>query len=385
MKKAFKNQGFSAVLLAGGLLASQLAVAGPLTYEGAAVNPRVLAGSENNFVSGGGIEGGAPFVPAGEFTGVVSIFIDADTTTPGGGICTGSVISNKHIITAAHCVDTPGGAAIGLGPTSTITAVFNDGGAIVDLGNAVEVINHPDYLGFGVCGPTDQSGLGGGCLNDDIAIITLDSAIPDGVEIYDFYDGDVQPGEMFTMVGHGTTGNGIDGFNPQSSDFFNKRFGFNNAEIFTCDDADVGAAFGSPVACDNNGSETEVWYADFDGTDSTGADVDFFCNLAAFLCDAGLGGDTTQALFEASIGGGDSGGPSFIYDAVEDKYLLVGNNTFGTETIGEAIGGFGNYFGGNLYRPYLGWINDVVVNAPLSIGLILTGLAFMVRRRRISK
>jgi len=221
-------------------------------------------------------------------------------------------------------------------------------------------------------------------LNDDLAIITLGEDVPAGTEIYEFFDGDLAPGQLLTMGGHGTTGNGIDGFNNGSSDFFNKRFGFNNVEIFGCDDAGVGGAWISPVSCDVQGSTTEVWYADFDGTDSTGTDVDFFCDLAPILCNAGLGGDTTQGLFEASIGGGDSGGPSFVFDAVEGRFVLAANNTFGTEGIGEALGGFGNYFGGNVYQPYLGWIYGVV-NAPVSLGILLTGLAFMVRRRRISK
>jgi hypothetical protein len=272
-----------------------------------------------------------------------------------------------------------------LGTSSEILAVFNDGGAATGIGSAINVVSHPDYLGFGICGPGDASGLTSQCSNDDIAIITLGEDVPAGVEIYDFYTGNLSGGELFTMVGHGTTGNGVDGFTA-GSDFFNKRFGFNNAELFGCDDANFGGAFSVPL-CEANGSDTEVWYADFDGVDSFGL-FDLFCiALVNPICDAGLGSDTTTGLFEASIGRGDSGGPSFVYDAVQDKFLLAANNTFGSQVIAENAGGYGEYFGGNIYRPYIDWVSSVIsassaVSGPSSIGLLLVGLIFVVRRRR---
>ena len=41
------------------------------------------------------------------------------------------------------------------------------------------------------------------------------------------------------MVGHGTTGNGLDGYTSGSSSWVNKRYGFNIPEFFDCNDANM--------------------------------------------------------------------------------------------------------------------------------------------------
>tara|TARA_B100000519_G_scaffold17724_1_gene12991 strand:- start:29047 stop:30165 length:1119 start_codon:yes stop_codon:yes gene_type:complete len=362
------------------LLAAGLVNASPVTLEGHSVSPTIAAGDSNLY----GI-GGAPFTAAGEFTGVVSIEIFRD-----GGyyICTGSAISPRHIITAAHCIERDDGSIMDLS-AGTVSAVFSDGGNFVDYIPSTSVVAHPDYLGFGVCSATDGSGFSGGCLNDDIAILTLEEDIPAGVEIYDFYTGDIDNGDLFTMVGHGTTGNGLDGYTSGSSSWVNKRYGFNIPEFFDCDDANMavegtGGWSSSSVCPTDYGTEAEVWYADFDGV-ANGTNLDYFC-IVFGVCGDAFGSDTTTGLFEANIGGGDSGGPSFVYDSTNDKFLLAANNTFGIDSSPVANGGYGHIFGGNLYAPYLDWINSITnVNAPATLAILLSGLGIMVVRRRKAK
>lgn len=62
------------------------------------------------------------------------------------------------------------------------------------------------------CGPTEGRGFSGGCLNDDIAILTLERDIPEYAEVYEFCTGTKEAGSIFTMVGHGTTVNSVGGF-----------------------------------------------------------------------------------------------------------------------------------------------------------------------------
>ncbi|MFC3201566.1 trypsin-like serine protease [Alteromonas oceani] len=388
-KMKIKNKVLQTGTLLCSLLAAGLVNASPVTMEGQAVKPMIGAGTSSDYGSGG-----APFVQAGEFTGVVSIEIVRD-----GGvyICTGSAISSRHIITAAHCIERNDGSIMDLS-AGTVSAVFSDGGNFVDYIPSSSVVAHPDYLGFAVCSASDGAGFSGVCLNDDIAILTLEEDIPAGVEIYDFYTGDVDSGDIFTMVGYGTTGNGYDGYTG-SPDWTNKRYGFNIPEIFDCDDASIApdrsGGYASSAACPAVfGSEAEVWYADFDGyftgeingTMYTDVLVDRFCALYGIGCGAFFDSDTTTGLFEATIGGGDSGGPSFIYDSTNDKFLLAANNTFGANTSPIADGAFGDRFGGNLYAPYLDWINSITnANAPATLAILLSGLGIMVVRRRKAK
>lgn len=348
----------------------------------APVNPSIVAGD----ISGGT----APAVPDGQFTGVVSIntrYANGDSF-----ICTGTLIANNYVVTAAHCVDNPDGSEIDITQEGQdVRVIFAQNGNWLtgsssdSLVTVSEVTNHPGYNGFGICGEGDTSGLGSQCLGDDIAILKLESDAPEAADVMDFYRGDmaIAGDQTWMMVGHGTHGNGIDGgiFAP---DFFTKRYGFNVPELFECDDATGGGGSTSTEGCTNAGSFAEVWRADFDG-EIDGAMQDFFCSLPASIqvCGPILGNDFNAETFEASIGGGDSGGPSFIYNEVSGKYELVGNNTFGSRNIQ-----FGSSFGGNIYQPYLAWIDGLVnggsttVSAPAGAAFVLASLAFLGLRRR---
>jgi hypothetical protein len=345
--------------------------------DGSSVVPKILAGGVDAV-------SGAPLLPAGAFTGVVSINIRSGSDS---GICTGTVISKRHIITAAHCIEDGSGtgAAIDISGANDVRAVFTDGGAFNDIMTASHIKIHPDYDGFANCSGSDAAGFTAACLNDDIAIITLGADIPAGVEIYGFSD-QAMDGQLLTMVGHGKSGNGITG-DAIAESFLNKRIGFNFAEIWDCDDATSvgtsGGYFNSGLCETNFGNEAEVWYADFDGFDANGVFQDTWCNSFSLGCsDTWLGETFSQpyydfaTLFEANIGGGDSGGPSFVYDAVTAEFKLIGSNTFGA-----GDGSYGTWFGGNVYAGYKGFIAQFVP-APSGLGLVLVAFGAVALRHR---
>jgi hypothetical protein len=268
------------------------------------------------------------------FAGVGSLQINANRGTY---ICTATPIvdakGDTKIVSAGHCLDLNGDGKSD--KKDGIKAVYfnlNYGGTLTHQIQAASWMLHPDYTGF--ARPS---------VNDDLSVTTLVSPLPAGVPAYALPSSDpsndLAAGTTLIMVGYGRSGNGISGYTT-NADFAVKRVGENNADAFYSQDDT-----GKPAA-------SEVFRFDFDGPTGTGT----------------WGGGTLGNDQETTLGGGDSGGPSFKFigdpsnagsSEIASNYVLVGVNTF---TQGANAPKFGSLGGGINIHPYLNWITSGIVD-----------------------
>ncbi len=297
-----------------------------------------------------------PNVASSPFSGVVSINIRYDNQS---FICSGALIGKRQVLSAGHCVDTNGnGSVVDLNkPGTDVRVVFNSNGTYNAIMTATKVSMNPDYQGFNNCPDGSK-----GCVNDDLSIITLGQDAPDSAKIYKIWNAPVTEGTHIIMAGYGTAGDGING-HTISPQFNVKRVGENVMDLFDGDDEQGG-----------NGP-AEVYYADFDGNGQ-----DTFCTRYGVCTDV-LANDR-----EAGIGGGDSGGPSFI--DMYGELMLVANNTFESRFNGQVAGSFGTFFGGIILSSYADYISQAAdgnvsfVPEPGTIALFGMGAVLLGARRR---
>jgi secreted trypsin-like serine protease len=304
-----------------------------------------------------------PNVSSSKFSGVVSLYIQNGDLA---GICSGALVGKRQVVSAGHCVDSAGnGVAVDLNkPGTSVDVVFNSNGTSNDIIRTTKISINPDYAGFGNC----PAGVNSFCANDDLAVLTLAKDAPASATIYKIAVNPLLEGQHIIMAGYGTSGDGVSGFNVGAW-FDTKRSGENYVDLFTQDDEQGFTG------------QAEVFYADFDG-----GGYDTFCNYAG-VCTPQLSNER-----EAGIGGGDSGGPSFV--EMYGELMLVANNTFTGDFGDRTDGRFGSYFGGMILGAYTDYLLDAtdgnitLVPEPASVTLLgLGGLLLLLgaRRRRSRK
>lgn len=307
-----------------------------------------------------------PNVASSPYAGVVSLFIDAPGA--GGFLCTGTVLSPRTVLTAAHCVDYDNNGSIDAAP-SDITVVFNQTAATATRTGA-GVYVHPDFTGFN-----------NPAVNDDLAIVKLTSDVPAGVPSYPLLSaGSIDvTSEIFkgTFVGYGRTGDGIAGYTSSGS-FTVKSTGANLIEAYDLDDE----ASGNP----------ELWYADFEQTTGgvviPGPPFDVYDGNPAHDALGFLTGFdfplTLGNTVESNTGPGDSGGPLFV-EGPGGQIFLAGTSTFGANFFNTNPGGFGSLNGGIWIESYTGWVNQMTAlpePSTYAAALALGALGFVTWRRQ---
>lgn len=238
--------------------------------------------------------------------GTESPYAGVGSITLHGQTFSGTLISPRHVLTAAHVVATraPGEVRFNLVNHGEISRSVNV--------TAIHV--HPAYSGFEPGRPADG----------DLAILELAEPVPAVYPRYRVLRQPLQIGMPLLLAGFGASGHG-DGGEPVAAHPAVRRSGANRV---------------SQIRPSLAGRAHAVYYFDFDGP---APQHDRFG-------DSGLG----NAL-ETSLASGDSGSPAFVRDR-RGRLWLAGVNSFRfgpTPT-------FGNGGGGQILAIYAAWIDGIL-------------------------
>jgi hypothetical protein len=342
----------------------------------------IISSSQTTATQGAGVS--AP----GSWTGVGNITLDgADSVL--NQHCTGTVIvapQNIWVLTAAHCffdendvLLDPQRLRFNL-PEGGITNVFYAG---------QQLVPHPNY--------NPAVGVTGGF---DIGLIKLGVNLAGLTTPWNFNHGeiaderaDLNLGITAHKVGFGNSGDGASGATANPPGVPNA--GDPNAQQGTKREGTNFVNFYGPVVAGN---------AIFDTTDDVNqltapADTliyDFDNHVAGgngSLTSPNGSFGTATGTIEADTAPGDSGGPMFMFDDTNNRFIVVGVTSYGTDFFDEAADAigpgaddgsrFGDIAVDTRVQSYADWIDRVIVPEPAAFSLALAAvLATGSRSRR---
>ncbi|MCA1990445.1 MAG: S1 family peptidase [Coleofasciculus sp. S288] len=265
-------------------------------------------------------------VPPGDFSGVALLTLNRSDGPAG---CTGSLLTGGlHLLTAAHCLtDERGNFNV-----IDTTAIFELSDSLFSLDIADDgYFIFPDWIGDGI----NNEGFARG---DDIAVLKLAEPAPSDVEQYDIYRGADEVGQVFTQVGYGQGGTGDEGAVLPGGI---KRFGQNRFDLL-----------------DGIVPDSQLLF-DFDNGLPENDAFGFFG-----ISDLGLG------INEVSTASGDSGGPSFIGNAIAGVVSYGFTTSSPPDIDTEFNRSFGEFASNTRVSLYAGFVDDAVAGKVSSAALV---------------